>query len=339
MAFIVQKYGGSSLAEKSGREKIVNRIGASLRQGDKLVVVVSAMGRKGAPYATDSLLGLLLDAAPDSSSKGFEAEALARDMIASCGELISASVMATMLGARGIRAVPLSAYSAGIRASGPYGDATISDIDHVRIMSFLEAGSLPVITGFQAVSPNGNLLTIGRGGSDTSAVAIGAYCNADYVDIFTDVPGVAMADPKLAPFAPYLKRLDYASMYRLASNGARVLHDRSAILAERFGVNIRIRSSFDDGEGTLISAEALDSSFPALLGITAKTENELAIISIVAREGMGSILMDKTRILSEKLSLSKIAEQDLMTDPDVLCYSCPKNETQKNVQELLAALL
>lgn len=339
MALIVQKYGGSSLSDKSRREIIINKIKASLNKGDKLIVVVSAMGRLGSPYATDSLLALLDEAAANSATENFSASGIAKDMIASCGELISATYIATMLGASGVKAVPLSAYTAGIRASGPYGDADLTDIDSERILTIVNSGSVPIVAGFQAVSLDGNLVTIGRGGSDTSAVAIAAYCKADYVDIFTDVPGVAMADPKIVPDAPWLNRLDYASMYRLASKGARVLHDRSAILAERFGVKIRIRSSFEEGEGTIVSSKALDSSAPFLLGIAVKTIDNISVISIVCREGMGTIVLDSASKLASKLDLKKAEDPSLKADPDSFSYICPADNVKNAVQTLLKALL
>ena len=146
-------------------------------------------------------------------------------------------------------------------------------------------GSVPVVTGFQAVAPNGAIVTIGRGGSDTTAVAIGAWAKADFVDIYTDVPGVAMADPRVVPEAPFLERLDYRSMYRLATNGARVLHDRSALMGERFGVRIRVRSTFEDGNGTLVSSEPLPADAPAVLGIASNKTADGAIVTVVCRMG------------------------------------------------------
>lgn len=333
MAFIVQKFGGTSVADADSRERMFRKIEAARERGDRLVVVVSAMGRKGAPYATDSLLGLLASAA-----EGAEPSGIASDLIASCGETISACLVATMLSARGIKAVPLTAYSAGIRASGPYGDADVTDVDAERIMAVIDSGSVPVVTGFQAVSPNGGIVTIGRGGSDTSAVAIGAFVKADFVDIYTDVPGVAMADPRLVPDAPFLKRLDYGSMYRLSSNGARVLHDRSAILGERFGVRIRIRSTFDEGEGTLVSDGLLPSDAPALLGVAVDKDGDTARVTVVCREGQGQRLAERASSAASAAGASPADPRSLPADPDAFAFLCPAEAAPALTKALLTAL-
>jgi len=187
VAFIVQKFGGTSVANADARERMLAKVEAAKARGDRVVVVVSAMGRKGAPYATDTLLGLLDEArtgpgaAPSAaaSSDTSCSDAAIRDLMASCGETISACLVAQLLSARGTKAVPLTAYSAGIHAEGPYGDAEITSVEAARIMAVVDAGSVPVVAGFQAVAPDGSIITIGRGGSDTSAVAIGAWAKAD----------------------------------------------------------------------------------------------------------------------------------------------------------------
>jgi aspartate kinase len=303
------------------------KIQAARANGDQVVVVVSAMGRKGAPYATDTLLGLL-----DEAGGG---DGLTRDLMVSCGETISACLVAALLSARGTKAVPMNAYTARMAATGPYGDAEMSGVDPQVLRSVLAEGAVPVVTGFQAVAPDGTLVTIGRGGSDTSAVAIGAWTKADYVDIYTDVPGVAMADPRVVPEAPFLARLDYRSMYRLAANGARVLHDRSALLGERFGVRIRVRSTFDDGEGTLVSAEPLPADAPALLGITANKTSDRAVVAVVCREGTAD------SVVSTASTAAKAAGAHPMDcpDSDVLSYSCAVDEAQAVVKALFKAVV
>jgi aspartate kinase len=245
MALIVQKYGGTSVADAAARERIVGKVRAARERGDRVVLVVSAMGRRGAPYATDTLLDLL-------DGFGATPDVLASDLLASCGELISACLVSVLLCGRGIPAAPLSAYTAGIKAEGPRGDATPTAVDASALVTLLEKGLVPVIAGFQGVGPDGAILTLGRGGSDTSAVAVGIALEAAYVDIYTDVPGVAKADPRVVKDVPFMEFLDYDSMFRLAKHGARVLHDRSALLAERGRALLRVRSTFDEGEGTLI---------------------------------------------------------------------------------------
>ncbi|MBU0926254.1 MAG: hypothetical protein KKA67_00740 [Spirochaetes bacterium] len=334
MAFIVQKFGGTSVADPDARERMLRKVEAARAAGDRIVVVVSAMGRKGAPYATDTLLGLL-EPAPVGSG---QSDGLVRDLMASCGETISACLVASLLSARGTKAVPLTAYSAGIRASGPYGDAEVSDVDVDRVMAVLDSGAVPVVTGFQAVSPNGGIVTIGRGGSDTSAVAVGAYAKADFVDIYTDVPGVATADPRIVPEAPFLERLDYGSMYRLASNGARVLHDRSAVLGERFGVRIRVRSTFDEGLGTLVSAEPLPADAPALLGIASVKDGGEAVVSVICRPGRAAEVLRRAGEAAEARGAAVASRRRSPPDPDAVSFACRADDAHALVRALFGAV-
>lgn len=319
------------MADPKARDCLLGKLGAARAGGDRVALIVSAMGRKGAPYATDTLLGLI-----DEASGQTEASARTRDLLASCGETIATCYVASLLSAHGIPAAPLTAYTAGIQAGGPFGNAELLSVDAERVMTVINAGVVPVITGFQAVNPDGDVVTLGRGGSDTSAVAVGAAIGADYVDIFTDVPGVAIADPRIVPEAPYLAQLDYHSMFRLASNGARVLHDRSALLGQRYGVRIRVRSTFDDGEGTLISAAPLASSLPAVLGITSSLKRGEAVVTVVCAPGMGKELLP----LAEAVAQSAGAVyQGPSSDPDALSFSCEAERATSLVRSLFSALV
>ncbi len=327
MALLIQKFGGTSVANPDARDRMLAKIQAARANGDKVIVVVSAMGRKGAPYATDTLLGLL-----DEEAGG--GDGLTRDLMASCGETISACLVAALLSAKGTKAVPMTAYTSRMAAAGPYGDAEVTGVDPEALRSVLASGVVPVVTGFQAVAPDGTLVTIGRGGSDTSAVAIGAWTKADYVDIYTDVPGVAMADPRVVPEAPFLARLDYRSMYRLAANGARVLHDRSALLGERFGVRIRVRSTFDDGAGTLVSAEPLPEDAPAVLGIAANKSNEGAVVTVVCREGSAASVAPAATTAAKAAG----AVAHASADADALSYSCASDAAPALVKSLFKTI-
>jgi Aspartokinases len=197
MALIVQKFGGTSLADPASRELLASKVKTALEAGDRLILVVSAMGRRGDPYATDTLLDLL-------NQYPGGADGLGRDLIASCGEVISACLIAALLNSRGIKAQPMTASSAGISATGDFLDANPGDIETSRLRKVLDEGAVPVVTGFQGMDGSGRVLTLGRGGSDTSAVAIAGALGADFVDIYKDVPGVAKADPRLIPQAPFM---------------------------------------------------------------------------------------------------------------------------------------
>ncbi|MDX9957405.1 MAG: hypothetical protein RBT68_03090 [Spirochaetia bacterium] len=320
MGVIVQKFGGTSVAEPASRERILQKVAAARAAGDKPLLVVSAMGRRGASYATDTLLDMVPDAAPAT-----------RDLIVSCGEVISACLLSAMLESRGIPSRPFTAYTAGLQAEGPYGDASPTGLDGEALRQALDAGVVPVVTGFQGVLPDGSLATLGRGGSDTSGVALGAYLGADYVDIYTDVPGVAMADPRIIPEAPFLPYLDYRSMVRLAAHGARVLHDRSAVIAEEKQVSVRVRSTFDDGAGTVIGPERADSPTPDFLGIAvAKPGNGQARVVAVCRTGKGGLFSQAI------LSAAKRTHEP-QSDPDALAFTCTEAEAPELARTLFRA--
>ena len=266
------------------------KVEAARKRGDGVVVVVSAMGRKGAPYATDTLLGLL-----DEAGGG---DGMTRDLMASCGETISACLVATLLSERGTKAVPLSAYTAGIQAAGPYANADINTVDAKRILAVLDTGSVPVITGFQAVSEDHSVITIGRGGSDTSAVAVGAWLKADFVDIYTDVPGAA------------------------------------GTMRGRFGVCIRVRSTFDDGAGTLVSADPLPADAPRVLGIALTKTGAEATVTVVCREGTSASIVPA----AIKTALTAKARQTACADPDSVAFSCLTDDAPALVNALYSAI-
>ncbi len=327
MALIVQKFGGTSVADERAREHLAAKTASARARGDRVVLVVSAMGRRGAPYATDTLLDLL-------APFGEGADAANRDLIASCGETVSACLVAAYLSSRGTPAVPLTAFTAGIRAEGPYGDSTPTAADAARIRAVLDAGKVPVVTGFQGVNPEGQVTTLGRGGSDTTAVALAAFLGADFADIYTDVPGVASADPRIVPDAPFLDYLDYRSMYRLASHGARVLHDRSARIAERNQVLIRVLSTFDDRPGTLIGPERPGTAEPAFLGIAIRKDGEeTSLVTILFRSGRGGEGIGKAVQTAAPWSRDRAPAED----PDVAAFRCPAGSAPDLARALFAA--
>ena len=327
MALIVQKFGGTSVADERARGFLAAKAETARKRGDQVVLVVSAMGRRGAPYATDTLLDLV-------ETFGPAADAMTRDLLASCGETISCCLVAAFLTSRGVPSVPLTAFTAGIRVEGPFGDATPVAADAARIRAILNEGKTPVVTGFQGINPDGQLATLGRGGSDTTAVALGAFLKADYVDIYTDVPGVAAADPRVIPEAPFLDYLDYRSMYRLAFNGSRVLHDRSAQIAERYGVRVRVRSTFDETEGTLIGPERPDVREPAFLGIaTSKEGSEKSKVTVLFRSGRGGEGVQTAIQTASSSSAERLASED----PDVAAFRCSAADAPLLAKSLFAA--
>lgn len=257
MKTVVAKFGGTSVATKESREYAIQHIRKLREAGYGVVAVVSAMGRRGAPYATDTLLGLV-DGNCDQRTE---------DLLSSCGETISACVMSDQLCWAGIPAVPMNSLSADIRTDGMFGNANVRGMNTAKVKAILDKGYVPVITGFQGISEDGEIMTLGRGGSDTSAVEIGGFLCAEKVLIFTDVPGVAMADPRMVPQAKYLNCINSHDMIFLARWGAKVIHPRAVEAAERHHIRMWVLSNFDDRAGTEIS-ENIGGSY-GLLGIAA----------------------------------------------------------------------
>jgi len=332
MALIIQKFGGTSLGETASRELLAGKVRKAMEAGDRVVLVVSAMGRRGDPYATDTLLDLL---------KEFPggADGLTSDLMVSCGEVISCCVIATLLNSRGIGAVPMTAHTAGIGAEGPFGDAAPASIDAARVRKVLDEGKVPVVAGFQGVDASGRLLTLGRGGSDTSAVALGTALGADFVDIYKDVPGVAKADPRLVKGVPFMKFLDYDSMFRLANHGSRVLHDKSALLAKRGGLRMRVRSTFDEGEGTLIGPEGAGEAVPQFLGLATTPESgDRMRMTAVFASGAGKSPkgVAAAREAAAKLGGGLVGQP--CDDPDAAVFVCAREKAAAFAAGLFEAL-
>ncbi|HHY15842.1 MAG TPA: aspartate kinase [Firmicutes bacterium] len=242
MRIIVQKFGGSSLTAPTDRKKAFERVLAAAEAGYRPVVVVSAMGRRGEPYATDTLLELLYRTNP-------EADGLNTDLLLSCGEIISAAIFAEGLGQLGLPARALAGWQSGIYTDSIHLGARVLAVDGERLRTVLRAGKVPVVAGFQGVTETGEITTLGRGGSDTTAAVLAVVLNAERVEIYSDVDGVKTADPKLVPEAPTLKVLSYREVVELAHMGAKILHPRAAEISMEEGIPIQILSLSDDSDG------------------------------------------------------------------------------------------
>lgn len=237
---IVQKYGGSSLRDAEKIRLAARRAVALWRAGEQVVVVVSAQGD-----TTDAMI---------ARAEALDRHADAREMDAylSAGEQMSAALMAMALGAYGAEAVSLTGAQAGILTDSTYANARIERIDTARITQILSAGKIAVVAGFQGVDSFGNITTLGRGGSDTTAVALAAYLHADRCQIFTDVDGVYERDPRRFPDAVRYTRISYEDMLALVARGAQVLHDRSVLLARAHGIEIEVLSAESGADGTIV---------------------------------------------------------------------------------------
>lgn len=246
MGILVQKFGGTSLSTPDARQLVLGHVKRELGQNVQLVVVVSAMGRKGEPYATDTLLGW-------AASNGDSLPKRERDLLLCCGEIISAATLCSLMEKEGIPATVLTGAQAGFITDDQYGNARILDIKPDRIVEELNQGRVVIVTGFQGQTANGDMTTLGRGGSDTSATALGAALHADMVDIYTDVNGILTADPRIVENAKPLSHVSYTEICNMAHQGAKVIHPRAVEIAMQANIPVRVRSTFSEGEGTLVT--------------------------------------------------------------------------------------
>ena len=240
MALVVQKYGGSSVADADKINNVARRIIATKEKGNEVVVVVSAMGK-----TTDELINL----AKKINPKPLEREL---DVLLSTGEIVSSTLMTMALHSMGYKAVSLSGPQAGIQTDAVYSKARILHIEPRRIIKELEKGNIVIVAGFQGMTNDMDITTLGRGGSDTTAVALAAALKAQICEIYTDVEGVFTADPRIVPEAHKLKEIGYEEMLELATLGAKVMHSRAVELGQVYNMPILVASSFNDKPGTII---------------------------------------------------------------------------------------
>ena len=237
---IVQKYGGSSLANAARVHAAARRVTGLAGQGAQVVVVVSAQGD-----TTDELI-------TKAEFVNLHGSAREMDMCLAVGEQLSASLMAMAIGALGFPAVSLAGWQAGIQTDGVHQNARILGLSNDRIWRELEQGNIVVVAGFQGLNAKGDITTLGRGGSDTTAVALAAFLQADLCQIYTDVDGVYDRDPRQFPGATRFGRISYEKMLRLIEGGAQVLHDRSVEFARDYGIPVEVLSSFTGAPGTIV---------------------------------------------------------------------------------------
>ncbi len=240
---IVKKFGGSSVADKERIYNVARRCIEEYKEGNDVVVVLSAMGK-----TTDSLLEMAKEINPNPSRREL-------DMLLATGEQTSTALMSMAMGALGVPSVSLNAFQVMMQTSSRYGNARFKRIDTKRIRHELESRKIVIVTGFQGVNKYEDVTTLGRGGSDTTAVALAAALHADACEIYTDVEGVYTADPRVVPNAKKIPEITYDEMLELATLGAKVLHNRSVEMAKKYGVQLVVRSSLNSAEGTIVKEE------------------------------------------------------------------------------------
>ncbi|MEE8331769.1 MAG: aspartate kinase [Acidimicrobiia bacterium] len=249
MSLVVQKYGGTSLADADRVRAVATRVATARERGDQVVVVVSAMG-----HTTDDLVALA-----GGVSDGLHPREM--DMLLTAGERIAMALTAMAIRDRGIEAMSLTGSQAGILTDAAHGNAKITEIRGDRVRQGLEEGKVVIVAGFQGVDPQSReITTLGRGGSDATAVALAASLGAESCEIYTDVDGVLTADPRVVPDARKLEEVSYDEMLELAASGATVLMARSVEVGRRFGIPIHVRSSFHDEPGTWVKEETLEEA-------------------------------------------------------------------------------
>lgn len=255
MNIVVQKYGGSSVADTVRIMNVAGRIEKKIQQDFRVIVVVSAMGK-----STDNLIKLAKEITEYPEGREM-------DMLLTTGEQVSAALLSMALHTKDIKSISLNAFQAGIMTTDDYTRARIKSFDKEKILAFLKDYNVIVVTGFQGITEEGNLTTLGRGGSDTSAVALSAALGVN-CEIYSDVPGIYTVDPKLYPKAKKLKYVTYDEMLEMASLGAKVLHSRSVEVAKKFGITIYCGSSMTDEEGSYVVSEDMMIEQPVVTGLS-----------------------------------------------------------------------
>jgi aspartate kinase len=302
VSVVVQKFGGSSVSTAELREIAASRVLEASRSGSQVVVVVSAMGRTPDPYATDTLLGLIGPARGGPN----------RDLLLAVGEMISAAVFAELLTSLGAPAQAMTGGQAGILTDDTFGDARILEVDTTAVRMALDAGIIPVVTGFQGATRGGGVSTLGRGGSDLTAIALGDALGASSVDIYTDVSGVFTADPRRVADAHSIDRVTPAEMVELAGNGAKVMHSKAAELAHATKTPYAVKG-LRSNVGTLIDDDApIDRDRP-VTGITAlRNVSFFRVIQGLSDEG-GRATLDRElfdRLAAKNISIDMINVND-----------------------------
>lgn len=280
MALIVQKYGGTSMGSLERIEHVCNKVASFVKQGHQVVVVVSAMSGE-----TDRLLKLAKGINPKGSSREY-------DQIASTGEQVTIGLLALALEKNGLKARSYTGPQVSIKTDDAFMKARIQSIDAEKLLADCKAGIVPVVAGFQGIAPDGSTATLGRGGSDTTGVALAAALKADECQIYTDVDGVYTTDPRVEPKARRLDKITFEEMLEMASLGSKVLQIRSVEFAGKYKVPLRVLSTFVDGPGTLITLEDNKMEDALISGIAfAKDEAQLTVAGVPDRPGIAAAIL------------------------------------------------
>ncbi len=332
MALVVQKYGGSSVADAEGIKRVARRIVATRNGGDQVVVVVSAMGD-----STDELIDLANKVSPQPPGREL-------DMLLTAGERISMALLAMAIASLGMEARSFTGSQAGVITDAVHGRARIIDVTPGRIATALAQGAIPIVAGFQGVSQTTkDITTLGRGGSDTTAVALAAALHADVCEIYTDVDGVFTEDPRLVPGARRIPRITYEEMLELAACGAKVLMPRCVEYARRYGLPIHVRSSFSDRVGTWVTGHSGDDEAEeagmeqAIISGVAHDRSEAKITVVGVPDRVGEAARIFGIIAEAGINIDMIVQNvsAVATGRTDISFTLPRDDGQRGMETLV----
>lgn len=326
MRFVIQKFGGTSVATAERRARVVEVVLAAMTGGLHPVVVVSAPGRYPDPYATDSLLDLVRNSADAVTPRDL-------DLLLSCGEIVAGVLTAAAIRQNGQPAAFLTGRQAGIITTGTHGEGRILRVEAEAVVRLSRLGRVVVVAGFQGVSEEGEITTLGRGGSDTTAAALGVALNAESINIYTDVEGVMAADPRIISDARVLDRITYNEVCHLAHEGAQVVHPRAVELAMQRNIPLWIKSTFSDAAGTLIT-----NHIDAGEGRLDITSDRIAT-GITYKSGLVQLRVYESNVGDNKQALQALAEASVSLDlinyhPDWVAFTVEGSAVDRAVSVL-----
>jgi len=328
VSLIVQKYGGSSVADAEGLKRVAKRIVETRKAGHEVVVVVSAMGD-----TTDNLLDLAEQVVPIASGREL-------DMLLSAGERISMALLAMAIKSLGVEARSYTGSQAGMITDAQHGSARIVDVTPRRVREALDEGAVAIVAGFQGFNRGtGDITTLGRGGSDTTAVALAAALKADVCEIYTDVDGVFTADPRVVPLARKIDTITSEEMLELAASGAKVLYIRAVEYARRHGVTLHVRSSFNNNEGTLVVADKTGENVeePIITGVAADlSEAKVTVVGVPDIPGKAARIF--TIVAKTNANIDMIVQNvsTASTGRTDISFTLPKSDAQAAMTALNA---
>lgn len=312
MSLIVAKFGGTSVASPERIKNVAKRIAAMVDRGDQVVAVVSAMGK-----TTDELMGL-------ANAVNMQPPARELDRLLSTGEQVSMTLLALALESMGYRAMSFTGRQAGIETNGTHNKAKIVKVHNERILETLEKGIIPVVAGFQGIDANGDITTLGRGGSDTTAVAVAWGINADVCEIYSDVDGVYTTDPRVAPRARKLSEISYDDMLELSSAGSGVLQSRAVEFAKKWGVIIHSRSAFSDSVGTYIKEDPVMEE-AVITGIAHDTsEMKVTLRRVPDTTGVAAKLFGA--LAANSVNMDMIIQNTSLDGATDISFTCPESD-------------